>query len=81
LDGDPDRRVVVIISDAFRYEAAEELFRAMNGTDRYKAKLESMLGVLPSYTALGMAALLPHKQLTYTADAGSLARRPANGGP
>jgi uncharacterized protein (TIGR02687 family) len=72
LDGDPDRRVVVIISDAFRYEAAEELFRAMNGTDRYKAKLESMLGVLPSYTALGMAALLPHKQLTYTADAAVL---------
>ncbi|OYU71397.1 MAG: TIGR02687 family protein [Alphaproteobacteria bacterium PA2] len=72
LDGDPDRRVVVIISDAFRYEAAEELFRAMNGTDRYQAKLESMLGVLPSYTALGMAALLPHQQLTYTADAAVL---------
>jgi uncharacterized protein (TIGR02687 family) len=72
LDADPDRRVVVIISDAFRFEAAEELFRAMNGTDRYQAKLESMLGVLPSYTALGMAALLPHQQLTYTADAAVL---------
>lgn len=72
LDSDPDRRVVVIISDAFRYEAAEELFRAMNSTDRYQAKLESMLGVLPSYTALGMAALLPHQQLTYTADAAVL---------
>lgn len=68
-EGDPDRRVVVIISDAFRYEAAEELLRAMNGTDRYQAKLESMLGVLPSYTALGMAALLPHQQLSYTAEA------------
>jgi uncharacterized protein (TIGR02687 family) len=69
LDGDPDRRVVVIISDAFRYEAAEELFREMSATDRYQATLDSMLGVLPSYTALGMAALLPHKELSYAVDA------------
>ncbi len=69
FDNDPDRRVVVIISDAFRFEAAEELYRAMNGTDRYQATLDSMLGVLPSYTALGMAALLPHQQLSYAPDA------------
>ena len=68
LDADPDRRVVVIISDAFRYEAAQELFEALRGTDRYQATLDSMLGVLPSYTALGMAALLPHANLGYASD-------------
>ncbi len=68
LDADSDRRVVVIISDAFRYEAAQELFEALRGTDRYQASLDSMLGVLPSYTALGMSALLPHDVLTYAPD-------------
>ena len=68
LDADPDRRVVVIISDAFRYEAAQELFEALRSTDRYQATLDSMLGVLPSYTALGMSALLPHSKLSYTSD-------------
>lgn len=68
LDADPGRRVVVIISDAFRYEAAQELFKTLEGKDRFQAKLDSMLGVLPSYTALGMAALLPHATLGYAAD-------------
>ena len=68
LDADPSRRVVVIISDAFRFEAAQELFKTLEGKDRFQAKLDSMLGVLPSYTALGMSALLPHDQLGYTAD-------------
>jgi uncharacterized protein (TIGR02687 family) len=59
------KRVFVVISDAFRYEAAEELVRDINGKNRFKASLSPMLGVLPSYTALGMAALLPHKTLAY----------------
>lgn len=58
-------RVFVIISDAFRFEAAEEMTSELNGKERVKATLESMLGVLPSYTALGMAALLPHKTIEY----------------
>ena len=68
LDSDPSRRVVVIISDAFRFEAAQELFTSLQGTDRYQASLASLLGVLPSYTALGMSALLPHEELGYAAD-------------
>jgi uncharacterized protein (TIGR02687 family) len=68
LDADPGRRMVVIISDAFRFEAAQELFQTLEGKDRFQAKLDSMLGVLPSYTALGMSALLPHDQLGYAAD-------------
>jgi uncharacterized protein (TIGR02687 family) len=59
------RRVFVVISDAFRYEAAEELVRDINGKSRFKAALTAMLGVLPSYTALGMASLLPHHTLAY----------------
>lgn len=55
----------VILSDAFRYEAAEELTMELNGKYRFVADLKSMLGVLPSYTSLGMAALLPHKKIEY----------------
>jgi uncharacterized protein (TIGR02687 family) len=65
LEDRPDRRVFVIISDAFRYEAARELLVELNGKYRFKASLEAMLGVLPSYTALGMASLLPHDSLAY----------------
>jgi uncharacterized protein (TIGR02687 family) len=61
----PRARVFVLISDAFRYEAAAELVDELNGKYRFKASLGAMLGVLPSYTALGMAALLPHQQLGY----------------
>jgi PglZ domain len=59
------RRAFVIISDAFRYEAAQELTAELNGKYRFGAVLSSQLGVLPSYTALGMASLLPHKSLSY----------------
>lgn len=55
----------VIISDAFRYEAAEELFQQLNSKYRFAAEIKSLLGVLPSYTALGMGALLPHKTIKY----------------
>jgi len=58
-------RLFVIISDAFRFEAAEELTRMINGQYRFTAELETMTSVLPSYTALGMAALLPHKTLAF----------------
>ncbi len=58
-------RAFVIISDALRYEIAEELAGVINSQYRFKAELSAMLGVLPSYTALGMAALLPHKSIAY----------------
>ncbi|EME68137.1 hypothetical protein H261_19948 [Paramagnetospirillum caucaseum] len=61
-----DRRVFVIISDALRYEAAKELVDDLNGTYRVQAEIQPMLSVLPSYTALGMAALLPHSKLSYS---------------
>lgn len=63
--GGGPKRVYVVISDAFRFEAAEELARELNSRNRVKARLEAMLGVLPSYTALGMASLLPHQKVAY----------------
>ncbi|MBK7727998.1 MAG: BREX-1 system phosphatase PglZ type A [Gammaproteobacteria bacterium] len=65
LEQSPRSKVYVLISDAFRYEAAEELTQELNGKYRVGATLTAQLGVLPSYTALGMAALLPHTQLAY----------------
>lgn len=62
-------RIVVIISDALRFEVGRELFQKMQDAPKcVSAKLEVQLGVLPSYTRLGMAALLPHKSLTMTDD-------------
>ncbi len=63
------KRVFVVISDAFRFEAAAELAGELNAKNRVKAKLDAMLGVLPSYTALGMASLLPHERLAYKSNA------------
>jgi len=59
------KKVFVVISDALRYEAAAELKERILKLDRYQAEIESVLGVLPSYTQLGMAALLPHKKLAF----------------
>lgn len=63
-----DKKAVVIISDALRYEVADELGSRIRQEDRFDADLEAMLGVLPSYTQLGMAALLPHRKLRHSAD-------------
>ncbi|MCI1746862.1 MAG: BREX-1 system phosphatase PglZ type A [Acidipropionibacterium sp.] len=60
------KKAVVIISDALRYEVAEELGTRVRQEDRFDAALDAMLGVLPSYTQLGMAALLPHKTLAHS---------------
>lgn len=68
---DKGKRVVVIISDALRYEVADELttqLRRYKDTSKvgFEATIEPILGFLPSYTQLGMAALLPHKTIGFT---------------
>ena len=65
------KKVCVIISDAMRYEVGEELTTLMRQEDRYDAEIEAALSMLPSYTQLGMAALLPNQELaiTYSKDA------------
>jgi uncharacterized protein (TIGR02687 family) len=58
-----DNKVCVIISDALRYEIGDALLSLIRQEDRYSAELEPALSMLPSYTQLGMAALLPNKEL------------------
>lgn len=61
---DNNNKIYVIISDAMRYEIADELVSLIRQEDRYSAELEPMLSMLPSYTQLGMAALLPNETLS-----------------
>jgi uncharacterized protein (TIGR02687 family) len=57
-------KVCVLISDAFRYEIGDELHSLIRQEDRFEAELAPALSMLPSYTQLGMAALLPNTTLT-----------------
>jgi len=58
-----NHKVAVLISDALRFEIGKELADLIEKEDRYSADLEPLLAMLPSYTQLGMAALLPHEAL------------------
>lgn len=69
---DRNHKVFVIISDGLRYEVGEELLREIRREDRYDAELDPALTLLPSYTQLGMAALLPHARLEITGDGGTV---------
>ena len=63
-----DNKVCVVISDALRFEIGDELLSLIRQEDRYSADLEPALSMLPSYTQLGMAALLPNKELACVDD-------------
>ncbi|MBU5317590.1 BREX-1 system phosphatase PglZ type A [Clostridium bornimense] len=56
-------RVFVIISDGLRYESAEELNTLLINERKGKCELDYMEGVLPSYTKLGIASLLPNHSI------------------
>lgn len=56
-------RIIVIISDALRYECAKELVKYFEYDEKCESDIDTALSVLPSYTALGMASLLPHKEI------------------
>ena len=59
------KRLFVVISDALRYEAARDYAERLNSQagKGWIAEVDGLLGVLPSYTQAGMAALLPGAQL------------------
>ena len=57
------KKVCIIISDALRFEIGQELTRIVRQEDRFSAQIEPALSMLPSYTQLGMAALLPNREL------------------
>src|SRR5699024_5519970 len=56
-------RIFVIISDAMRYEIATDLVERLNTETIGSSEIEPMLGIVPSITKLGMAALLPYRSL------------------
>ncbi|MGT2469633.1 BREX-1 system phosphatase PglZ type A [Paraburkholderia terrae] len=56
-------KVCVVISDGFRFEIGEELQSLIRREDRFDAELVPALSCLPSYTQLGMSALLPNQTL------------------
>jgi len=58
-----NKKVFVIISDALRYEIGDDFLSLIRREDRYEARLEAYLSMLPSYTQLGMAALLPNTEI------------------
>ena len=59
-----DTRVFVIISDAVRDEVAASLADQLRRETQSKVSLSSMQSIFPSITKFGMAALLPHKELS-----------------
>lgn len=59
-----DNKVFVIISDAMRYEVAAALADQLRRETQSNVNLNSMQSIFPSITNFGMAALLPHKELT-----------------
>ncbi len=63
---DKDNKVCVIISDAMRYEVGDEFLSLIRQEDRYEATIEPALSMLPSFTQLGMAALLPNTTLKFS---------------
>lgn len=60
---DRNLKVFVIISDALRYEAAAEFAERILVENRWTAEVDALFGSLPSYTQLGMASLLPGREL------------------
>ena len=57
-------RVFVIISDAMRYEVAASLAEQLRRETQSKVELSSCEAIFPTITKFGMAALLPHRNLT-----------------
>ena len=61
---DFNAKIVVIISDAFRYELGYELYDELMADSKNLVEIEPYLASLPSYTNLGMSNLLPNKGIS-----------------
>ncbi len=59
------QKVVVFISDALRYEVANELLSELHSDVKNTAKIKFMMASIPSKTNIGMAQLLPDGDLIY----------------
>ncbi|WP_179394510.1 BREX-1 system phosphatase PglZ type A [Lacticaseibacillus absianus] len=65
-------RTVVIISDAFRFEAAQELKAQLDARDVMQTEMQYLVTGLPSVTYFGMPALLPNRSLRFNGKDGVL---------
>lgn len=62
-------KIYVVISDALRYEVGDEFATIIRQEDMFEASIEPLISMLPSYTQLGMASLLPNKNIEFSGDA------------
>ena len=67
-----ENKVFVIISDALRYEVAASLAEQLRIETKSDVTLTSQQAQFPTITKFGMAALLPHKQLSLENKSGVL---------
>jgi len=58
-------KTAVIISDALRYGCGVELKYELDKNPTWTNTIQPMLSTVPSYTALGMASLLPNREIKY----------------
>lgn len=68
VKGPAIKKMVVVVSDALRYEMGQELLEKIAGT-RHVATIYPMLAMLPTETKYCKPSLLPHRRLTLSGDA------------
>lgn len=75
------QRLFVIISDGLRFECGVEYAAQIRAENRFDSSVDYMYTGIPSYTQLGMAALLPHHQLEIIEKSGTVCNNglPATG--
>jgi uncharacterized protein (TIGR02687 family) len=70
-DTDGKSKLVVIISDAMRYEVAQELLESL-GREKHVAKLSAQRAMLPTETKYCKQTMLPYQRLTLVKDNGKV---------
>ncbi len=71
-------RLMVIVSDALRYEVAREMLGEMfkRSKQKHEMHISSMVGMLPSETKYSKLSLLPHRELSFVPEGTSLDNGP-----
>ena len=59
-----ENKVYVVISDGLRYEIAVQVAEELRRNTQSEVALDSCQAIFPTVTKYGMAALLPHQELT-----------------
>ena len=61
-----ENKIFVIISDALRYDVAADLCNQLRVETKCDISIDSQEAIFPTITKFGMAALLPHRELSIT---------------